>query len=529
MSETRQPHKLRLKPEWRGQSGDTVARGNIAHPRLDPRALSPVKKVFALLVCALLALLAVLAFNTWRASRAQPTVPAAPPLLLDEKGASERLAAAVRIPTVSSSVDPHANDAAFEQLQRHLVQSFPRVHGILKLEPVGDHSLLYTWQGSDPSLKPILLMAHMDVVPVDQATAAQWKQPGFSGAIADGYIWGRGSWDNKGNLFAQLEAIESMLGAGYVPKRTIYLFSGADEEIGGNRGAKLAAGLLKQRNVRLQFVLDEGLVVTEGIIPGLASPAALIGIAQKGYVSIELSTTFSNAGHSSMPPLESAIGALAEGLTRLQLHEYEIKLEGVPELMLRRLGPRMSFPLNTVMANLWLFHPMVAEKLAGSDSTRAQLHTTMALTMIEGGVADNVLPARARALANFRILPGESVQSVVDHVRAAVRDPRISVTAQSSTQVEPSRVSSVSSPGYRVIEHTIRETFSGAAVAPGLFTAHADGGYFEALADDVYLFSPVRAGPRDPERVHGVDERITVKNYVEMINFYAHLLHNTAG
>lgn len=514
---------LRLKPE-RPPHGS----GPVAHARLDPRALSPVKKVFALLVLAALALVALLAFNTWHASRAQPVVAPAAPLMVDTKGASERLAAAVRIPTVSSSVDPHANDAAFEQLRRHLVQSFPRVHAILKFEPVGDHSLLYTWQGSDPSLKPILIMAHMDVVPVDQATAAQWHQPGFSGAIEGGYIWGRGAWDDKGSLFAELEAIESMLGAGYTPKRTIYLFSGADEEIGGNRGAKLAAGLFKQRNVRLEFVLDEGLVVTEGIIPGLTSPAALIGIAQKGYVSIELSATFPNAGHSSMPPLESAIGALSQALTRLQLHEYEIKLEGVPDLMLKRLGPRMAFPLDVVMANLWLFRPLVAEKLAGADSTRAQLHTTMALTMIEGGVADNVLPARARALANFRILPGESVQSVVDHVRLAVRDPRISVIAQGSTQVEPSRVSSISAPGYHLVERTIREVFPGVAVAPGLFTAHADGGYFEALADNVYLFTPVRAGPQDPERVHGVNERIAVKNYVEMINFYARLLHNVA-
>ncbi|MDB5803045.1 MAG: peptidase [Betaproteobacteria bacterium] len=487
-----------------------------------------MKKLPTLLFCAFVVLLAVLGFNTWRAAAPLADIAPATPLALDTGAVTQRLGAAVRIATVSSATDPQANAPAFEQLRRHLETSFPRVHASLKRERIGE-ALLYTWPGSDPSLKPLLLMAHMDVVPVDPASASAWQQPPFSGAVQGGFIWGRGAWDDKGNLMSQLEAIEALLAAGYTPRRTVCLFSGADEEVGGARGARVAAELLKQRGMRFDFVLDEGLVVTQGIIPGVVAPAALIGIAQKGYVSVELAAQVTAAGHSSMPPLESAIGLLTKALARLQAHEAETHLDGVPAQMLERLGPRMGFPANVVMANLWLFRPLVADKLAAADSTRAQLHTTMALTMIEGGVADNVLPARARALANFRIMPGESVQGVLAHVRDAVNDPRITVSAQTSNAAEPSRVSSTDAPAYRSIEKSIREVFPQAAVAPGLLMAHADAAWFEPLADNVYLFSPVRAGPADTARVHGVNERIALSNYAEMISFYERLLRNAAG
>ncbi|HEX4326125.1 MAG TPA: M20 family peptidase [Burkholderiales bacterium] len=487
-----------------------------------------MKKLSALLLCAFVALLAVLGFNTWRAAPPSVEVAPATPLTLDTGAAAQRLGDAVRIATVSSASDPQANAPAFEQLRRHLETSFPRVHASLKRERIGE-SLLYTWPGSDASLKPLLLMAHMDVVPVDPASAGAWQQPPFSGAVQDGFIWGRGAWDDKGNLLSQLEAIEALLASGYTPRRSVTLFSGADEEVGGTRGAKAAVALLQQRGLHFDFVLDEGLVVTQGIIPGVAAPAALIGIAQKGYVSIELAAQLPAAGHSSMPPIESAIGILTQALARLQAREYETRLDGVPAQMLERLGPQMAWSSRVVMANLWLFRPLVAGKLAAADSTRAQLHTTMALTMIEGGIADNVLPTRARAMVNFRLMPGTSVQSVAEHVRGAIKDPRISVSVQTQSAVEPGRVSSTDAPAYQAIEKSIREVFRGAAVAPGLLAAHADAGYFEPIADNVYLFSPVRAGPQDTERVHGINERIAVPNYVEMINFYARLLRNAAS
>ena len=463
----------------------------------------PVKKAAVVILLALFALVAVLAVNTWRNGSRQIAVAAVAPLRMDEAAAAQRLAGAVRIATVSSLTDPKASAAEFEKMHRHLETSFPLVHKHLKRERVGaegngDYALLYTWPGRDPAAKPVLLMAHMDVVAVDAASQSQWQQAGFSGVIKDGFVWGRGAWDNKSNLMSQLEAIETLLAAGFVPRQTVMLFSGADEEVDGLRGASAAAALLKQRGVRPDFVLDEGLVVAQGVIPGVAAPAALIGI-------------------------------LAAGLARLQENPYETRLAGAPARMLEHLGPEMGFPNNVVMANLWLFRPLVASKLAASDTTRPQLHTTTAITVVEGGIKDNVLPSRAQALVNFRILPGETSDSVIEHIRKAVNDPRITVAKPKQSVFEPTRVASTESAGYRAIEKSIREVFPTSVVAPGLFTARADAGYFDSLADNVYLFSPVRMGPDDSTRFHGINERISVANYIEMINFYHRLIRNAAS
>jgi carboxypeptidase PM20D1 len=256
-----------------------------------------VKKLFVLILFAPLVLVAVLVFNLSRVPTPSEDIAPATPLTLDIDAAARRLGDAVRIATVSSATDPQANAPAFEQLRRHLETSFPRVHASLKRERIGE-ALLYTWPGSDASLKPLLLMAHMDVVPVDPASASAWQQPPFSGAVQDGFIWGRGAWDDKGNLLAQLEAIEALLASGYTPRRTVYLFSGTDEEVGGTRGARAAAALLQQRGLHFDFVFDEGLVVTQGIIPGVAAPAAQVAIGPNASICNQLSALMAAAVQS---------------------------------------------------------------------------------------------------------------------------------------------------------------------------------------------------------------------------------------
>jgi carboxypeptidase PM20D1 len=486
------------------------------------------KKAAALLAIALLALLAVLAFNTWRLQSVQPAVQPAPPPALDQTAALERLGAAVRLQTIASADDPKASSAEFLKLHRHLEASFPRIHAALKREVINGHSLLYTWTGSDASAKPILLLAHMDVVPVEASSAGDWQQPGFSGAVAGGYIWGRGTWDNKGNLFSQFEAVEALLAAGFKPRQTIYLASGADEEVGGARGAQAIAALLKQRGVHLDFVLDEGLVLTEGLVPGMAAPVGLIGVAQKGYMTATLSVTLPQAGHAAQPPREGAIGILSAGLARLEAHPFPTRLSGVTLQMFEALAPEMPLAKRVPISNLWLFGPIVKSQLAATDTARALLHTTTALTVLRAGEKENVLPSRAEALVNFRIIPGDTVDGVLARVREVLDDPRIEVR-KPPQPLEPSPVASTQSRAYGMLAQSIRQTFPGSVVAPGLLTARADGGFFEAVADNVYLFTPVRMGPDDTGRLHGINERVSVKNYVEMINFYHRLIVNAAS
>ena len=515
------------------------------------------KLIKALIALALL-LAAVLAANTLRQGSHQTDYPPAPRLTLDETGAANRLAGAVRIATVSDQIDAQANAPAFRTFHRHLETSFPRLHATLKREAINDFTLLYTWDAagatvaagaspavssttaaapgaataSAPARKPILLMAHMDVVPVDAATAKQWTHPPFAGTLAGeggiAYVWGRGAWDNKSNLMSQMEAIETLLQAGFMPQQTIHLLLGADEEVNGVRGAGGAQKLFKERGTRFDFVLDEGLVITEGIIPGVAAPAALIGITQKGYMTAELAVRFAKGGHSSMPPKESVIGVLAEGVARIEKNPFPPRIKGVPEQMFATLAPEMGFPNRLFMSNLWLFGPLVQAKLAQSDATRAQLHTTSGTTLFHAGIKDNIIPSEARASINLRILPGDTSDTVIDALRNKAGDARIEISKPSFV-VEPTRASSIAAPAFRALEKTVREIFPGTIVAPGLFTARADAGYLDALADNVYLFSPVRVGPKDTPRFHGIDERIAVANYVEMIRFYHRLIQNTAG
>lgn len=479
---------------------------------------------------ALSLLIAVLALavagKTWLTPSRQIAVGAIEPARVDAALAASRLGAAVRFRTVSSESDPALNREEFEKFHAFLARSFPRLHTQLKRELVGGLSLLYTWPGSDPLAKPVALMAHQDVVPIASGTESKWQVPPFAGEIRDGYVWGRGTWDNKGNLMSQLEAVEMLLGAGFQPRQTVYLIAGADEEVGGRRGALAIAALLKSRGVQLDFVLDEGLVITQGVLPGLNQPAALIGVAEKGYASYQISLDTS-PGHSSMPPAHTAIGMMSTALARLEDRQMPAAIRGVALDMFDTLAPEMSGMNRVLLSNLWLFRPLVQAQLEKSPSSHAMLRTTTALTIFQAGNKDNVLPGHAEAVVNFRLLPGDTVAGVQDHVKQAIGNEAISVKPREWAN-EASPVSPIVSPGYRLLGRTVREVFPGTVVAPGLMIAATDSRHYTGLSGQIYRFSPVRARPEDLTRFHGTDERISVANYVEAIQFYHQLLRNAS-
>src|SRR5690349_21878123 len=257
----------------------------------------------------------------------QAVVAAVPPELLDTTALAQRLAGALRFKTISYQDSMQFQPREFEGLQRYLRASFPKVHATLKLEKVNGYGLLYEWIGSDTGLAPAVLLAHQDVVPVEPGTEGKWTEPPFGGAIAAGYIWGRGALDDKGSLVAILEAVEHLISTGAKPRRTLYLAFGYDEEVGGRRGAARIADLLASRHLHPEFVLDEGGALATGLIPGVAAPVALVGIAEQGYVTVEL-TAQAEGGHSSMPPNETAVGMLAAGITRLEHHQMPRAIRG---------------------------------------------------------------------------------------------------------------------------------------------------------------------------------------------------------
>lgn len=488
-----------------------------------------IKKILIGLGAAFLLLIAVLLLRTVAASSTQ--VPVTPQTFSvgDTEGVVKRLAEAVRFPTIAT-VDPADLDPApFDGFQAWIAQTYPGVSGVLRREVVAGHSLLYTWKGLDPTLPPVLLLAHQDVVPVEASTLPDWEQPPFGGVVADGWIWGRGTMDDKVSLVAILEAVEALWRGGFQPQRTVMLAFGHDEEVSG-AGARAMAALLKERGLTFQLIVDEGLAVTHGIVPGLDQPAALIGLAEKGYLSIELVVS-GDGGHSSMPPAHTAVGVLAEAITRLEANPMPAHMDGPIAGMFAALGPEMGFGNKLVFSNLWLLGGVVRGKLEAGKSTNASIRTTTAVTMVSGGVKENVLPQEAVATVNFRILPGETIEDVLRHVEDAVDDSRVKIRMRPGFRSEPPAISSTTSPGWEVLQRTVRQSFPGAVVAPGMSVGATDARAYAGLSDSIYRFSPLRLhkDTHDTGRIHGTNERVSEANYAEAVQFYGQLITNAAG
>jgi carboxypeptidase PM20D1 len=472
-------------------------------------------------------LLGISATLTARYRPAETPVPPVPEVRL-ASGAAERLAMAVRFRTISPE-DPAAFDpAAFDSLHAYLQTAFPRVHRTLRREAVARHSLLYTWQGTDSSLAPMLLLGHLDVVPVEPATERSWQQDPFGGRIVDGAIWGRGAIDNKSAVVGTLEAVEMLLAERFSPARTVHLAFGHDEETGGTSGALEVAALLKRRGVRLEMVLDEGGVIGDGVLPGVSEPVALVGVAEKGFATIEL-VARTAGGHSSLPPRQSAAGILSAALARLEEHQMPASLHGPTRQLFDRVGRRLPAAHRALFANLWLTRPLVTRMLETSPATNAMVRTTTAVTIVQAGTKDNVLPTKARGVVNFRIQPGDTVDRVLNHVKRTVDDDRVKIQLSGRFSAEPSMVSNADSRAFRTLERAIRRVNPGAVVAPYLVVVATDARHYGEISPNIFRFLPLRLTSDHLRRMHGIDERVGVREYETAIRTYRQLIVEAAG
>jgi len=485
-----------------------------------------MRKAAVTLALGLALLAGVVLFRTARLSSRQIAVDPIPEIAVDRERAAQSLAQSLRFETVSHDDQEQLRADQFLAFHDFLQQRFPAAASALMRETIGEYSLLYTWKGQEENLRPVLLLAHMDVVPVEPGSESAWMHPAFEGRIAEGHVWGRGAWDDKASLIGIFEAIELLLEEGFTPQRTLHLAFGHDEEVGGLAGAREIASLLRSRGIEPEFILDEGGTIAEEMIPGIDAPVALIGIAEKGYVSVEL-TVESPGGHSSMPPPQSAVGILSAAIQKLEANPMPARLEGATRQMYLYLAPEMPLLPRTVFANLWLFRGLAVGRLAANPNTNAQIRTTTAATMFDAGVKDNVLPRNARAVVNFRILPGDSVEGVLTTVAETVNDPRVRIQVLGGFSVEPSRVSGTQSTGFRTIEQTIREVFPGTIVAPYLVVGATDSRHYEPLGSDMFRFLPFAVRSEDLPRLHGVNERVSVEGFADAVRFYVQLIRNS--
>ncbi|HEX2138136.1 MAG TPA: M20 family peptidase [Woeseiaceae bacterium] len=478
-------------------------------------------RILAGVLLALVLLAGVLLVNTLRVSSAAAGAAGAVESPALEEAALRRLSAAISHRTVSSG-DSAGAPAPFSAFHAFLQDAFPRVHAELTHRRIGGLSLLYEWPGTDTAAKPVLFLAHQDVVPA--ADPGAWTHPPFSGAIEAGYVWGRGAMDDKSSLMGWLEAVEQLLASGFRPARTVYLAFGHDEETGGEAGAREIARYLASRGVQLEFVLDEGGFVGRGLMPGLAAPVALVGIAEKGYLTVELTAT-EEGGHSSRPPERTAIGMVSRAVARLEENPFPGRLDGATEAMFDRLAPHLPFGQRLVVANRWLLEPVLVAALESRTNTAPLVRTTTAATVFSAGEKDNVLARHATAMMNLRILPGETVDATLERIELVIDDPRVQV--RTTTAVEPSPTSSTTSPAWKLLERSIREVLGDEiVVAPYLLVAGTDSKHFAPLADDVYRFFALTVTPDDVVRFHGIDERIAVEDYANVIAIYRRILGN---
>ncbi len=483
------------------------------------------------MVGVIAALLCVMAVRAARVpSPPRPSAGAAAAFPVDTAVAAERLAGAVRFKTVSYASGEPIDTAAFLGFHAFLARSFPLVHSTLELTKINKLSLLYRWEGADTTAPPLVLMGHMDVVPVPDANLPEWKHAPFSGDVADGYVWGRGTLDDKTTVIAILEAVEGLVKGGYRPPRTVYLTFGHDEEVGGRFGARTIVDTLVRRGVKPGLVIDEGGFMATGVIPGLAGRAAIVGIAEKGYISLRLRARASG-GHSSMPTTRTAIGALSRAIAALEANPFPSSLDGPTRGMIEAMTPYLPFTRRMVMANMWLTAPLVRRGLAANPLGAALMRTTTAPTMLSAGVKDNVLPPEATAVVNFRIRPGETQTTVMDRVRRVIADTLITVEPTDSARVDPSPISDVDSPAYRLIATTVRGMAPGERlpVVPYLVMGGTDAKYWGPHSNRVFRFLAIPLGSGDAGRVHGVNERVAVADYGTAVGFFARLLKGLDG
>ena len=449
-----------------------------------------------------------------------------PELEIDPLAPAEHLSSVIKIQTISHE-DPSLNNPEnFHALQRQLEKMYPRAHAVLSKETLDGFSLLYTWQGKDSSLEPVVFMAHQDVVPADENTLDQWVYPPFSGIIADGFIWGRGTLDIKSQMIAIFEAVENLIKNKYQPERTILLAFGHDEEVLGT-GAKSIVAHLKEKGIHVQAVIDEGGSVYSGIFPGIKGYSAIIGVAEKGYLSLKF-TVKTGGGHSSMPMPETAIGILARAINRLQTNPFPRKVSAVLPLF-KGLAPAASPLMQMAFANLWLFGGIIRKKLSAEPETAATIKTTTAPTIIHSGVKDNVLPGLAEAVINFRVLPGETIAEVCDRIRSVINDERITFEPLRGNAWEASPVSPTDCNAYRHITSINEELFPDSTSAPYVMLGGTDARNYYAISSQVYRFIPVIMTKEDLEGVHGINEKLSINAMGTMVQFFYRLIPRWAS
>jgi len=483
-----------------------------------------VKKTLIVFVSLLVILLLILFINTWRHTPLEREQYQAQNINVDRDSIVQHMSEAIKFQTVSSS-QKTISEATFLRFISWIKLTYPSLFNKLEVKQIEGYSLFLKWQGSNDSLKPILLTAHYDVVPVISGTESLWRYPPFSGNVAEGYVWGRGALDDKSAVISMLEAASILEKEGFQPERSIYFSFGHDEELGGINGAGKVVEFAKDNNIQFLWSLDEGAFLFEGMIPGVEQIMGTINIAEKGSVTLKVIAT-AEGGHSSMPPKQTAVGILAEAIIKLENNPMAGGLDGLSSYLLDEASRYMPFSKRMLFANQWLFKKLIENKLSDSVVMKAQMITTTAPTMLSASPKANVLAIEAVATVNFRIHPRDNIESIIEHVNRVISNPDVRVEQVEGWGNPASKISSIESIGYKILVQSTYEIHDSVVLTPGLMIAASDSRHYSQISENSYRFNPMLVTPDDIASFHGTNEKISIENLILATKVYSRIMVN---
>ncbi len=440
-------------------------------------------------------------------------------ITVDKDKVAKHLGQAIQCATVSLS-GTSTDEKPFDEFKLFIDKTYPLFTKKATKTIIHTHSLVYFLEGSDKSLKPACFLSHQDVVP---APPKGWEVPPFSGVIKEGFIYGRGAQDMKSQLVATLEGIEALLESGFAPRRGIYCCFGHDEEVTTKVGAPNIVKYLQEQGVELEFVFDEGGAVLDGALLGIkGKQLAMIGTCEKGYADIKL-TAKVNGGHASMPGKKTSISVLAKAIDKLLSNPMSPVWTQVSKDMFDSLAPSMSPVFKFVLSNRKILSGVIKNGLTLIPITNSLFRTTFAPTMLTGSDASNVMPPEASVIINSRIITGQTSEDVIKHMQKVV-GKLVDIEIMSSN--EPTPISPVETDTYNVLRTSIMESFADTIVSPFLFIAGTDARYYTSICKNVYRFTPFAFTQEDSERIHALNERISVDNLAQGVKFFARFIEN---
>ena len=435
------------------------------------------------------------------------------------QNAVAHMSAAIKFKTETPNDEYQFDTATFMNYRKFIENTYPLIHKNLQRTIIDSFNYIYEWKGTDPSILPMVLMAHYDVVPVEASAVKLWHAQPYGGEVKDNYIWGRGVLDDKASMVSILEATEAQLEKGFTPKQTIFLCFGADEESSG-KGATAMVEYFKKLNRRFDLVVDEGGEISTEQNKSVKKPIASIGVGEKGYVTLVL-TAQKEGGHSSIPGQQTAIDILSTAIAKVNQNPMPTKLTPPIEAYLKSISPyNENFFEKVALSNMWLFKSFVVNNMTKDPSSNALVRTTLVPTVFNSGVRDNVIPTFATAYINSRILPGQSCKEVYDYVQKTINDTNIKITYYKNYMTEPSATTDVNSKYYKRVEKAVRSVVKDVVVAPMLMVGATDSRNYRAVSEGVVNFTPLT----DAKGYHGIDERMLISDFQKCFNFYTLLI-----